>query len=113
MALSIGQKLAEARQQRQLSKTQLSRMLLAHGCKLSPRQIRALEEDEAVKTSLKDVKKLFDVLDLEPEFFPDDESDISLKRQAKPSMKELARRGKEADVVSIFKDTLISIDQTG
>ncbi len=110
LELSIGEQLAIARQQRQYSKTQLSRILAAQGCKLSSRQIRALECDEAVKASLHDLQILFDLLELDTDFIMDKKSDISLKKQAKSSMKELARRGKEADVVSIFKDAITCVD---
>ncbi|MFT5117233.1 MAG: transcriptional regulator with XRE-family HTH domain [Kiritimatiellia bacterium] len=109
MSLSIGEQLSLAREQRQFSKTQLSRVLAAQGCKLSPRQIRALESDEAVKASLNDLKKMFDLLAVETDFIIDKKSDFSLKNQAKQSMKELARRGKEADVFSIFKDAITLI----
>lgn len=107
---SIGKQLTTAREQLQYSKTQLSRALATQGCKLSSRQIRALECDESVKVSLNDLKKLFDLLDINTDFIIDKNSNIGLKKQAKFSMKELARRGKEADVVSIFKDALSCID---
>jgi transcriptional regulator with XRE-family HTH domain len=108
--LSIGEQLAAARERLQYSKTQLSRILAIQGCKLSSRQVRALECDESVKVSLNDLKKLFDLLDINTDFIIDKNSDIGLKKQAKLSMKELARRGKEADVVSIFKDALSCIE---
>ncbi|MFT6254409.1 MAG: transcriptional regulator with XRE-family HTH domain, partial [Granulosicoccus sp.] len=100
MELSIGEQLAIAREQRRYSKTQLSRILATQGCKLPSRQIRALECDEAVKASLHDLQKLFELLEVETDFVIDKYSDIGLKKQANVSMKELARRGKEADVVS-------------
>ena len=109
---SIGYQLTVAREQLQYSKTQLSRILSEQGCKLSSRQIRALECDEPVKVSLNDLKTLFDLLDINTDFIIDKSSDIGLKKQAKLSMKELARRGKEADVLSIFKDALSCIDNT-
>jgi transcriptional regulator with XRE-family HTH domain len=111
MELSIGEQLAIAREQRRYSKTQLSRILATQGCKLSSRQIRALECDEAVKASLHDLQKLFELLEVETDFVIDKYSDIGLKKQANVSMKELARRGKEADVVSIFKDALTCVER--
>jgi len=111
MELSIGELLAIAREQRRYSKTQLSRILATQGCKLSSRQIRALECNEAVKASLHDLQKLFELLEVETDFVIDKYSDIGLKKQANISMKELARRGKEADVVSIFKDALTCVER--
>jgi hypothetical protein len=48
---------------------------------------------------------------VETDFVIDKYSDIGLKKQANVSMKELARRGKEADVVSIFKDALTCVER--
>ena len=111
MKQSIGQQLSHARKEKKISREQLSRTLAMMECKLSSRQIRALEVDKSVKASLIDLKILFDFLAINTDFVIDQTSDIGLKKQAKLSMKELARRGKEADVVSIFKDALACVEE--